>query len=294
MSKLITPEELPMWVPGEVITASDGLGWKDVGQRSYRYTGLDVPIPPMKHYMIVRYFEGQTPMDRRVESRWKRTTCVPGHISLLSRARPSHWHWTQDIDVSHVYLSNDLMSRVAQDVLGRPISEVCLHDVLNAEDPVITTISDAIVGETKSSSIGGQIYAEALGIQLSVHLLRNYANIKYRESTNQARLSKRQHGKLIEFMKENLQHQVSIENLAEVTGVGVWTFCRRFKETYGTTPSAYLMEKRIERAKEMLRKSELPIKAVAAECGFSDQSHMTRVFRRKLGLTPGQIRQSRD
>ncbi len=283
-----------MWVPGEVITASDGLGWKDVGQRSYRYTGLDVPIPPMKHYMIVRYFEGQTPMDRRVESRWKRTTCVPGHISLLSRARPSHWHWTQDIDVSHVYLSNDLMSRVAQDVLGRPISEVCLHDVLNAEDPVITTISDAIVGETKSSSIGGQIYAEALGIQLSVHLLRNYANIKYRESTNQARLSKRQHGKLIEFMKENLQHQVSIENLAEVTGVGVWTFCRRFKETYGTTPSAYLMEKRIERAKEMLRKSELPIKAVAAECGFSDQSHMTRVFRRKLGLTPGQIRQSRD
>jgi AraC family transcriptional regulator len=186
------------------------------------------------------------------------------------------------------------MSRVAQDVLGRPISEVCLHDVLNAEDPVITTISDAIVGETKSSSIGGQIYAEALGIQLSVHLLRNYANIKYRESTNQARLSKRQHGKLIEFMKENLQHQVSIENLAEVTGVGVWTFCRRFKETYGTTPSAYLMEKRIERAKEMLRKSELPIKAVAAECGFSDQSHMTRVFRRKLGLTPGQIRQSRD
>ena len=109
MSKLITPEELPMWVPGEVITASDGLGWKDVGQRSYRYTGLDVPIPPMKHYMIVRYFEGQTPMDRRVESRWKRTTCVPGHISLLSRARPSHWHWTQDIDVSHVYLSDDLV-----------------------------------------------------------------------------------------------------------------------------------------------------------------------------------------
>lgn len=118
MVDLIEPEELPIWVPGEVLTASDDLGWLDVGQRSYRYSGLDVPIPPMNHYMIVRYFEGQTPMDRLVESRWKRTTCVPGHISLLNRAQPSHWHWTQRINVSHVYLSESLMSRVAQDVLA--------------------------------------------------------------------------------------------------------------------------------------------------------------------------------
>lgn len=294
MVNLIDPEELPAWVPGEVLTASDDLGWIDVGQRSYRYTGLDVPIPPMNHYMIVRYFEGETPMDRRVESRWKRTTCLPGHISLLSRARPSHWHWTQKIDVSHVYLSEGLMSRVAQDVLGRPISEICLHDVLNAEDPTITSISDAILGETRNSAIGGPTYIEALGLQLSVHLLRNYADVKFQEDTSQSRLSKRQRSALNEFIHGNLQHHISIEQLSAVAGLGVWTFCRRFKESYGVTPCAYLLDKRIEQAKVMLAKGSRPIKAIATECGFSDQAHMTRVFRRKLNLTPGQIIRSRD
>lgn len=294
MVKLIESEELPVWVPGEVLTASDNLGWLDVAQRSYRYSGLDVPIPPMNHYMIVRYFEGQTPMDRRVESRWTRTTCLPGHISLLSRARPSHWHWTQQIDVSHVYLSEGLMSRVAQDVLGRPISEICLHDVLNAEDPTITSISDAILGETRNSAIGGPTYAEALGLQLSVHLLRNYANVKFQEDASQSCLSKQQRCALTEFILGNLQHQISIEQLSVVAGLGVWTFCRRFKASYGVTPCAYLLDTRIEQAKRMLTKGFCPIKAIATDCGFSDQAHMTRAFRRKLNLTPGQIRQSRD
>ncbi|MDN6320409.1 MAG: AraC family transcriptional regulator [Marinobacter sp.] len=294
MASLIESEELPVWVPGEVLTASDNLGWLDVGQRSYRYAGLDVPIPPMNHYMIVRYFEGQTPMDRRIDSRWTRTTCVPGHISLLSRARPSHWHWTQQIDVSHVYLSENLMSRVAQDVLGRPISEVSLHDVLNAEDPTVTSISDAILGETRNSAIGGPTYAEALGLQLSVHLLRNYADVKFREDHSQSGLSKRQRSALTEFIYSNLQHQISIEQLSAVTGLGVWTFCRRFKASYGVTPCAHLLDTRVEQAKLMLAKSSRPIKAIATECGFSDQAHMTRAFRRKLNLTPGQIRQSRS
>ncbi len=290
MVNLIEPEELPVWVPGEILTASDGLGWRDVGQRSYRYTGLDVPIPPMNHYMIVRYFQGQTPMDRRVESRWKRTTCVPGHISLLSRARPSDWRWTQNIDVSHVYLSERLMSRVAQDILDRPISEICLHDVLNAEDPTISSISDAILGETQTSAIGGAAYAEALGLQLSVHLLRKYADVRFRKSVSQCRLSKRQKCALTDFIQANLARQISIEQMSEVVGLGVWTFYRRFKESYGVTPCAHLLDRRIEQAKMMLVNGSCPIKAIATECGFSDQAHMTRAFRRKWNLTPGQLR----
>jgi AraC family transcriptional regulator len=292
MVKLIEPKELPVWVPGEILTTSDDLGWLDVGQRSYRYTGLDVPIPPMSHYMIVRYLEGQTPMDRRVESLWKRTICRPGHISLLSRARPSHWHWTQNIDVSHVYLSKHLMSRVAQDILERPISEVCLQDVLNAEDPIIASISDALLEETRSSVFGGPAYAEALGMQLCVHILRRYADVKFRNDFSQSRLSKRQHCALIEFIHANLQYQISIEQLSAVVGLGVWTFYRRFKKGYGMTPCAYVLSKRIEEAKMMLANGSCSVKAIAAECGFSDQAHMTRVFRRKLSVTPGQIRRS--
>ena len=66
--------------------ASDDLGWKGIAQRTYRYVGQDVEIPPMDTFMIVQYQHGETPMDRQVDGRWTRTRCRPGDFSLLSRS----------------------------------------------------------------------------------------------------------------------------------------------------------------------------------------------------------------
>jgi AraC family transcriptional regulator len=58
MPSWITPRELTKWVPGKVLSASDALGWKDVGQRTYRYVGQDVAVPGIDHFTIVRYCVG--------------------------------------------------------------------------------------------------------------------------------------------------------------------------------------------------------------------------------------------
>ncbi len=70
---LITPEELPIWVPGTVTCSSQELGWKEVSQCSYHYHGQDVEIPPMERFMVVRYHTGETPMDRQFDGQWTRT-----------------------------------------------------------------------------------------------------------------------------------------------------------------------------------------------------------------------------
>ena len=57
--------------------------------------------------MLVAYQVGVTPMQRRFDGRWSRTTCGPGAVSLLTRSQRSHWHWTEDVDVTHVYLSQE-------------------------------------------------------------------------------------------------------------------------------------------------------------------------------------------
>ena len=148
MPSLITPRELPKWVPGKVLSASDALGWKDVGQRTYRYVGQDVAVPGIDHFTIVRYCVGATRMERRFDGQWTRTHCAPGDLSLLTRSQGSHWHWTEDIDVSHVYLSEPLVSRVASDVMQRSLAEVQLHDVLRTQDATLIAIVDAITRET--------------------------------------------------------------------------------------------------------------------------------------------------
>jgi AraC family transcriptional regulator len=105
MSDLITPDELPVWVPGETTVDSAPLGWEGVRVRGYRYTALDVPIPGMRDYIIVAYKHGATLMNRRSTGDWRNEHVGPGCISLLTHVTESHWRWGEDIEVTHLYLS---------------------------------------------------------------------------------------------------------------------------------------------------------------------------------------------
>lgn len=293
MPNIITPKELPQWVPGEVLSSSDNLGWRGVGHRSYRYAGLDVPIPPLDHFMVVRYAAGQTPMDRCFDQRWSRADCRPGDASLLTMSEASHWHWTQQIDVSHVYLSNSLMSRVAGEVMDRPVAEVRLHDVLCARDPTLLAITDAITQEAVQPEMGGPLYAETLGTQLAVHLLRRYAQVTFRHDLPGGRLSPAQMRRVLDLIDSRLHEALTLEDMAEAAGLGVCTFHRRFRETQGRAPHAFVIDRRVERARQLLAAGDLAVKEVAASCGFSDQAHMTRVLRARLGTTPAKLRAAR-
>ena len=68
------------------------------------------------------------------------------------------------------------------------------------------------------------------------------------------------------------------------------SFSRRFRETFGCPPYAYVITRRLERARELIEKSALPLKQIAPACGFNDQAHMTRVFKARLNVTPDQLR----
>ena len=77
--------------------------------------------------------------------------------------------------------------------------------------------------------------------------------------------------------------------------MGVCTFSRHFRETLGRAPHAFVIDRRVERAKRLLLQGDLAVKEVASSCGFADQAHLTRVFRCRLGTTPVQLRRrSRD
>lgn len=293
MPKIITPEELPIWVPGELLGSSTELGWKDIVQRSYRYQGQEVSIPPLDHFMIVRYHKGLTPMYRSLEDdRGITTTCMPDDISLLTNSQPSFWNWTKNIDVSHTYLSNDLMSRIAGELIERSICDVRLHDKLQVKDPVMINIIDAINSEVVSNSLGGAIYAEALSVQLAVHLLRHYACVDIKLPSNIETLNSSQKNIIKEYIQTYMHRNVGLKELAAELELGEWSFSRRFRETFSCTPYAYITERRLIMARDFLIKTNMAIKEIAYACGFSDQAHLTRMVRNKYGATPRQIRNS--
>ena len=290
MGNLIRYDEIPRWVPGKVLQCSDGLGWNGVALRGYRYNELDVAVPGLAEFMIVSYRRGTTRMERRFEGRWTKTQCQPGDISLLTRSQFSHWHWTQDIEVAHTYLSDELLSRVAEDVYQRPVNGVRLQDLLQGQDPTITGLIDALGREADGAGIGGRLYADALGTQLAVHLLRRYADVGFREQSVHGGLAPAVCRRLTDYIDGSLEQPLSLEVLAGVAGLGTWNFGKRFRASFRQTPHRYVMERRLARAQKLLAQERLPVKAVAAACGFADQAHLTRVMRSSLGTTPAALR----
>jgi AraC family transcriptional regulator len=123
-----------------------------------------------------------------------------------------------------------------------------------------------------------------------VHLLRNYAAATFHEPSGKGKLSPGQIRWLTEYIDSRLHESLNLETLAAVVGLGMWTFTRHFRESFGRTPHAYVIERRIDRAQRLLAQSSLPIKEVAAVCGFADQAHMTRVFQTHLHTTPAALR----
>ena len=69
-------------------------------------------------------------------------------------------------------------------------------------------------------------------------------------------------------------------------------FRKRFTDTTGMPVHSYVLKERIERACELIDECNLPLAAIAAQCGFSSQSHMTHIFRRELGVTPAERRRA--
>jgi AraC family transcriptional regulator len=287
----IPPEELPRWVPGKILLASDTARFSDVILRSYEYQPSEVFIPPLRDYGLVLYKRGPTSMDRRVAGPWSRELLVPGNLSLLTRVEPSSWHWTADIEVTHLYLSQAALARVSADVFDRDISDVRLRDVLKVDDAVLRGCIAAMAEETQTSNLGGQLFIDALATQACIQILRHHALVTFREKpVTGAGLCSLQAKIVSRYIEENLDQQLRLADLANVARVSVTHFLRQFKLRFGCAPHVYVIQRRLARAQRLLAKTSLAIKEVAANSGFSDQSHMTRAFQKHLRTTPAAYR----
>ena len=232
-------------------------------------------------------------MNRRSTGEWRKELVAPGCVSLLTHAAQSHWRWSEDIEVTHLYLSPGAMADVAAEAYDCHIKEVELRDILKADDPVLAGIAASLAQEAREAGLGGRLYVDSLRNHACVHILRRYAHVIFREPNRSGGLSHAQCRLLNQYFDENLDRNISLAELAGVVGLSEFHFARKFRTEFACPPHAHLMRKRIERAKAQLARGNIPLKVVAASSGFSDQSHMTRLFRRLLGMTPAEYRNAR-
>jgi AraC family transcriptional regulator len=121
---------------------------------------------------------------------------------------------------------------------------------------------------------------------LAVHLLRQYAAAKPHLQTYEAGLSERQLLQVLEYINEHLTQDIKLADLAHLLGISQFHFSHLFKRSLGTAPYQYLIQQRIERAKQLLKQTDLSIMDIALNCGFNSHSHLSKQFRHFTGMTP--------
>jgi AraC family transcriptional activator of pobA len=94
------------------------------------------------------------------------------------------------------------------------------------------------------------------------------------------------------FMDENYNQKMTIDDLAEMVGYSYHHFRHLFKKKFGVSPISYLMFKRLEKARQLLRYTELSVTSIALECGFSNEAQFCTIFKRELGVTSSAFRQN--
>lgn len=153
-------------------------------------------------------------------------------------------------------------------------------------DPVIMSIGLALMAELETEKESGRMFAESLANILALHLLRNYTAPTNRLKSLAGGLSGRKLRTVLDFIEANYGGDLGLAELAAVASMSTFHFAREFKRATGSTPHQYLIKFRIERAKELLSTSEMPLVDVGYRAGFSHQSHFTRLFHKLTGTTP--------
>jgi AraC family transcriptional regulator len=126
---------------------------------------------------------------------------------------------------------------------------------------------------------------------IAVHLARNHSSRSRAERTAAPhRLSRREIRRLVDYIEAHLDGELSLEALSAEAKLSPLYLARIFKAALGQSPHQYVLSRRIERAKALLRDTDSPIVDVALAAGFSSQSHLSNWFRRAVGVSPALYR----
>jgi AraC family transcriptional regulator len=230
-------------------------------------------------------------MDGRFQSR----PIIYGDVFVLPEQIDFREQVDEAIEYILLYLDAAWIASVAHEAIDPDRVEILPH--FPQPDPLIYQIGLNLKASLEANSQSGsqpqlnRLYVESLLTTLALHLLQRYstqADSAQTRLNDAGHLSQARLQPVIDYIEAHLDQNIGLTELAAQTQMSLHYFARLFKQTVGLSPHQYLIQRRIERAKQLLLQRELTIAEVAHQVGFIDQSHLSRHFKTIVGISPKQ------
>jgi len=201
-----------------------------------------------------------------------------GEMTLMPAGVPSQWSWKSTCDRLDVVVSTD--------VFGDD-SKLEVVDRFAFRDSEMETICRRLYRELSLNSKANRLYVECLVTKLAELLLRRHSTASPAAGVlPSGGLTRHQARHVLDYIESNLSHELTLSGLAGIAGLSRHHFARMFKQTIGVAPYRYVLERRLERAKHLLRVAHSSLVEISLSAGFDSQSHFTSTFHRMVGTTP--------
>lgn len=220
------------------------------------------------------------------------TASRPDDICLIPAGTPLHLAWVNTAPVQRslmVEFDDTLFQTYTPEISTDAFRRGHLLPANFSQRPVLASLIRLLSREVTPEIAQGRLFADTairlLALEVAATSWTTPANLAEAKGRPDARLNR-----ALEYIETSFATDISIVDIAAAAGLSQTQLTRAFRLATGKTPYSYVIDRRLDHAVGLLRSTDLPIAFIALEAGFTDQAHLTRLCRARLGKTPGAVR----
>ncbi|GJD16771.1 transcriptional regulator, AraC family [Rivularia sp. IAM M-261] len=273
-------------LPYPALTSSKA-DWQSLFLSKYDHPPHKTPEHVLSHHVIA-IAQNQFHLEVRKDGKFQQQFINNGIIQLTPAKITQSLAWKNQSKFLLLSLDPEFIEQATCEITLRRLE---LIPQFSISDPIILHIALALQADIVTGSNTGKLFGESAATMLATHIVKAYATEKPIIKAYQDGLAKNKLHIILDYIDTHLEQDIKLSDLAKLIEVSQYYFCTLFKQSTGLAPHKYLIQQRIKRAKTLLQSTKLSIAEIALQCGFTDQSHLHKHFKRLEGITPSSIRQ---
>ncbi len=248
-----------------------------------RHDAQDYHAP--SHHTLSCYISGGFETYRRDQPGRKG---APDKLCVLPAGHQSSWVVNGDLRLAHLYISPEQFALNCVTLLDREPREMMLQENTFIDDPLQAERFQRLI-RMNWSEPGERLQTSSLAHELLDHMVLRQVGLRYGLRLKGG-LAPHLRRRLVEFIELNLAEPLSLGQLADMCALSEYHFARMFRESFGLPPHQYLLARRMNRARQLLRGTRMAFSEIALDCGFASASHFSHRFKQVMGATAGEYR----